>query len=127
MSTLQDPLVLVADDDRDILSLVAFRLERSGYRVVQATDGQEALDLAREHAPDLAVLDLMMPRLTGLEVTRALRDDERTREVPVILLTARVQESDVQAGFAAGATAYVKKPFSPQELRDRVDALLERA
>lgn len=127
MSTVRDPLVLVADDDRDILSLVAFRLERSGYRVVQATDGQEALDLAREHAPDLAVLDLMMPRLTGLEVTRALRDDERTREVPVILLTARVQESDVQAGFAAGATAYVKKPFSPQELRDRVDALLERA
>ena len=127
MSTVRDPLVLVADDDRDILSLVAFRLERSGYRVVQATDGQEALDLAREHAPDLAVLDLMMPRLTGLEVTRALRDDERTREVPVILLTARVQASDVQAGFAAGATAYVKKPFSPQELRDRVDALLERA
>jgi DNA-binding response OmpR family regulator len=121
------PLVLVADDDRDILSLVTFRLERSGYRVVQASDGAEALELAREKAPDLAVLDLMMPRLTGLEVTRALRDDERTREVPVILLTARVQESDVQAGLAAGATEYVKKPFSPQELRDRVDALLERA
>jgi DNA-binding response OmpR family regulator len=127
VSAVRDPLVLVADDDRDILSLVAFRLERSGYRVVQAHDGREALDLALEEKPDLAVLDLMMPRLTGLEVTRALRDDERTREVPVILLTARVQESDVQAGFAAGATAYVKKPFSPQELRDRVDALLERA
>jgi DNA-binding response OmpR family regulator len=120
------PLVLVADDDRDILSLVAFRLERSGYRVLQASDGAEALDLAREQAPDLAVLDLMMPRLTGLEVTRALRDDERTRDLPVILLTARVQESDVEAGLAAGATDYVAKPFSPQELRDRVDALLAR-
>lgn len=129
MSRVRDatPLVLVADDDRDILSLVTFRLERSGYRVVQASDGAEALELAREEAPDLAVLDLMMPRLTGLEVTRALRDDERTRSVPVILLTARVQESDVQAGLDAGATEYVKKPFSPQELRDRVDALLERA
>jgi DNA-binding response OmpR family regulator len=122
-----NPLVLVADDDRDILSLVAFRLERSGYRVVQASDGAQALELAREQAPDLAVLDLMMPRLSGLEVTRALRDDERTRHLPVILLTARVQESDIQAGLAAGATDYVAKPFSPQELRDRVDALLERA
>jgi DNA-binding response OmpR family regulator len=120
------PLVLVADDDRDILSLVTFRLERSGYRVLQASDGAEALELAREQAPDLAVLDLMMPRLTGLEVTRALRGDERTRDLPVILLTARVQEDDVRAGLDAGATAYVAKPFSPQELRDRVDALLER-
>jgi DNA-binding response OmpR family regulator len=121
------PLVLIADDDRDILSLVAFRLERSGYRVLRASDGAEALELAREQAPDLAVLDLMMPRLTGLEVTRALRDDERTRDLPVILLTARVQESDVEAGLAAGATEYVAKPFSPQELRDRVDAILKRA
>ena len=121
-----NPLILVADDDRDILSLVTVRLERSGYRVLQASDGAKALELAREQAPDLAVLDLMMPGLTGLEVTRALRDDERTREVPVILLTARVQESDVQKGLEAGATAYVKKPFSPQELRDRVDALLDR-
>jgi DNA-binding response OmpR family regulator len=119
-------LVLVADDDRDILSLVTVRLERSGYRVLEASDGAEALELAREQAPDLAVLDLMMPRLTGLEVTRALREDERTREVPVILLTARVQEADVQTCLEAGATAYVKKPFSPQELSDRVDALLRR-
>jgi DNA-binding response OmpR family regulator len=121
------PLVLVADDDRDILSLVAFRLERSGYRVVQAADGEAALEAARTHAPDLAVLDLMMPRLSGLEVTRALRADERTRDLPVILLTARAQEKDVQAGLEAGATAYVKKPFSPQELRERVDAILQNA
>jgi DNA-binding response OmpR family regulator len=118
------PLVLVADDDDDILSLVTFRLERSGYRVIQAVDGAQALDLAREHKPDLAVLDVMMPRLTGLEVARALREDESTRELPVILLTARVQDCDVQAGLEAGATAYVRKPFSPRELWERVDALL---
>jgi DNA-binding response OmpR family regulator len=118
------PLVLVADDDGDILALVTFRLERSGYRVVQASDGAQALDLARERTPDLAVLDVMMPRLTGLEVTRALREDERTQDVPVILLTARAQESDVQAGLDAGANTYVSKPFSPRDLRERVEALL---
>jgi len=121
------PLVLVADDDRDILALVSFRLERSGYRVLQAHDGREALELAQAECPDLAIRDLMRPRLTGLEVTRELRGDERTRDLPVILLTARAQESDVQEGLAAGATAYVKKPFSPQELRDRVDELLSPA
>jgi DNA-binding response OmpR family regulator len=118
------PLVLVADDDDDILSLVTFRLERWGYRVLQAVDGAQALDLARERKPDLAVLDVMMPRLTGLEVARALREDESTRELPVILLTARVQDSDVQAGLEAGATCYVRKPFSPRELWERVEALL---
>ena len=121
------PLVLVADDDRDILSLVTLRLERSGYRVLQASNGADALELARDQAPDVAVLDLMMPRLTGLEVARALRDDERTRHLPVMLLTARVHEVDVQTGLEAGATAYVKKPFSPQELSDRVNALLQGA
>ena len=121
------PLVLVADDDDDILALVTFRLERSGCRVLRATDGAQALDLARELKPDLAVLDVMMPRLSGLEVARALREDERTRELPVILLTARVRDSDVQAGLEAGATSYVRKPFSPRELWEHVEALLPSA
>jgi CheY-like chemotaxis protein len=120
----ESPLVLVADDDRDILSLVALGLERSGYRVVQASDGAEALEVALREQPDLAVLDLMMPRMTGLEVTLGLRDDERTRDLPVILLTARVQETDVQAGLAAGATAHVAKPFSLSELCKQVEVLL---
>jgi two-component system phosphate regulon response regulator PhoB len=125
MSQVQaSPLVLVADDDRDILSLVALGLERSGYRVLQASDGAEALEVALREQPDLAVLDLMMPGMTGLEVTRALRDDERTRDLPVILLTARVQETDVQAGLAAGATAYVEKPFSLTELCKQAEGLL---
>jgi DNA-binding response OmpR family regulator len=120
------PVVLVADDDADIRDLVAFRLDRAGYEVVRAGDGQEALDLAREHRPDLAVLDVMMPKLTGYDVTRELRAKAATSRIPVILLTARVQEADVARGFEAGADDYVKKPFSPQELKARVQAVLGR-
>ena len=120
------PVVLVADDDDDIRDLVAFRLDRAGYEVLRAGDGQEALDLAREHRPDLAVLDVMMPRMTGYDVTRELRADAATQRIPVILLTARVQEADVARGFEAGADDYVKKPFSPQELKARVQAVLGR-
>ena len=118
--------VLVADDDEDILQLVSFRLERAGYTVVTAADGQQALAAAREHRPDLAVLDVMMPGLNGYEVTRQLRADEATAQIPVILLTARVQEADVSRGFEAGADDYLRKPFSPAELRSRVQAILAR-
>jgi DNA-binding response OmpR family regulator len=118
--------VLVADDDEDILELVAFRLGRAGYEVITARDGEQALELAREAPPAIAVLDVMMPKLTGYEVTRLLREDPATRDVPVILLTARVQEADVDRGFQSGAADYVRKPFSPQELRARVDAMLGR-
>ena len=116
--------VLVADDDPDIQSLVVLRLERCGYRVLRASDGQEALDLALSELPDLAVLDITMPKLDGCEVTRSLRANKQTAEMPVILLTARVQEGDVARGMEAGATDYVKKPFSPQELGARVTAIL---
>ena len=118
--------LLVADDDDDILQLVSFRLERAGYKVVTAADGQQALAAARQHQPDLAVLDVMMPGLNGYEVTRQLRADPATAAIPVILLTARVQEADVSRGFEAGADDYLRKPFSPQELRSRVQALLSR-
>jgi DNA-binding response OmpR family regulator len=120
------PVVLAADDDEDILELVAFRLERSGYTVLKARDGEEALQVAREALPDLAVLDVMMPKLDGFEVTRAIRADGTTKAMPIILLTARAQDADVQAGFDAGADDYLRKPFSPQELRARVQAILGR-
>ncbi len=121
------PLVLVADDEQDILALVVLRLEQAGYDVATAEDGEEALELANKLQPDLAILDVMMPRRDGVEVTKELRDSEQTRELPVILLTARVQEADVYRGYVAGADEYLKKPFRPEELRDRVDAVLGRA
>jgi DNA-binding response OmpR family regulator len=119
------PLVLVADDDPDILALVRFRLERDGYEVLSAPDGETALDLALARTPDLALLDVMMPRLDGYEVTRRLRQHGPTAGIPIILLTARVQEPDVALGIQAGADDYVTKPFSPQALGERVQAALE--
>ena len=124
--TDRPPVILAADDDDDILQLVVFRLERSGYTVLQAHDGEEALALAAEHRPDLAVLDVMMPKMDGFEVTRRLRSDPATSRMPIIMLTARVQDADVQEGFDAGADDYLRKPFSPQELRARVQAILGR-
>jgi DNA-binding response OmpR family regulator len=118
--------VLVADDEDDIRELVVYRLVRSGYSVVEARDGEEAVRLATEHIPDLAVLDVMMPKLDGYEVTRVLRDTDTTKAIPVILLTARAQEADVSRGFDAGADDYLKKPFSPDELVSRVRAVLGR-
>jgi len=120
------PVILAADDDEDILQLVAFRLGRSGYRVLQARDGEEAIALATEHPPDLAVLDVGMPKMDGLEVARRLRAAEATKNIPIIMLTARAQDTDVQGGFDAGANDYLRKPFSPKELRTRVQALLAR-
>lgn len=120
------PLILAADDDETILGLVVYRLEHSGYRVVTAADGAEALRVALAEQPALAVIDVMMPKLDGYEVTRQLRNHDETRAMPIILLTARVQEADVDQGFEAGADDYLRKPFSPQELRSRVQALLGR-
>jgi DNA-binding response OmpR family regulator len=118
------PLVLVADDDEDILQLLSFRLERAGYEIVQARNGDDALQLALELVPALAVLDVMMPGLNGYEVTRELRRNQATSTTPVILLTAKAQAADVARGMAAGANDYVKKPFDARDLADRVDRLL---
>lgn len=124
--TSDTPLVLVADDDPDVLDLVRYRLERSGYAVATAVDGAEAVRLAGELSPALAVLDVMMPCLNGYEVTRRLRENPATAGIPVILLTAKAQEADVQEGFDAGADDYIRKPFSPRELSARVQAVLGR-
>jgi DNA-binding response OmpR family regulator len=118
------PLVLVADDDPDILALVRFRLERDGYKVLSAPDGEAAVGLALTRPPDLALLDVMMPRLDGYDVTRRLRAHGPTATIPIILLTARVQELDLVRGLEAGANDYVTKPFSPQALAERVQAVL---
>jgi DNA-binding response OmpR family regulator len=118
------PVLLVADDDEDILTLVRLGLMRSGFDVVVARDGEEALRLTREHQPDLAVLDWMMPKTSGIDVLRAIRAGSDTAEIPVVLLTARASDRDVAEGMAAGADDYIKKPFSPQDLAARVTTIL---
>jgi DNA-binding response OmpR family regulator len=118
------PLVLIADDDADILSLVRAVLERAGNEVISVGNGAQALASVTERKPDLAVLDISMPEVDGLEVLRRLRADSATSTLPVVLLSARAQEADVKLGFELGASAYVKKPFSPRELADRVAELL---
>ena len=117
-------LVLIADDDEDILALVRATIERSGHEVMAVGDGAAALSAMAERRPDLAVLDIAMPELDGLEVLRRLRADDEMRDLPVILLTAQAQAADVERGFATGASAYVRKPFSPRDLATRVDDLL---
>jgi DNA-binding response OmpR family regulator len=126
MSDTGAKTVLIADDDADIRELVAYRMSRSGYTVLQAANGEEAFELATGERPDLAILDVMMPRLDGFEVVRRLRAQEETAGIPIILLTARAQDADVARGFGAGADDYIRKPFSPQELAMRVQAILGR-
>ncbi|MGN6871046.1 MAG: response regulator transcription factor [Solirubrobacteraceae bacterium] len=120
------PTILVADDEEDLRELVTYRLTRSGYQVIGAGDGLQALKLAAERTPDLMVLDVMMPKLDGYELTRRVRAEETLRSIPVILLTARGQESDIDRGFEVGADDYLKKPFNPDELVARVRAVLGR-
>ena len=118
------PLVLIADDDEDILHLVRLRLSRSGYDTVVAHEGTEALAIARTQHPAAAVLDVSMPGMDGYALSTALRADAATAGIGIILLTARAQAADVERGFAAGADDYVTKPFSPELLAGRVEALL---
>jgi CheY-like chemotaxis protein len=120
----ETPLILCADDDPDILALLALRLERAGFRVVQAADGEQALALARELHPSVTVLDVMMPRLMGIEVVEALRADPATHDLRVILVSARAQQTDVERGLAAGANAYLAKPFQASELIELVQSLI---
>src|ERR1700712_912764 len=119
-------VALVAEDDRDIAELVAAKLRSSGYQVIAVADGTEALAQLREQLPDVALLDVMMPGISGLDIITELRADPSTASIPVILLSARSQEFDVENGIAIGAADYVVKPFSPRELVLRVDAVLDR-
>jgi two-component system alkaline phosphatase synthesis response regulator PhoP/two-component system response regulator VicR len=108
--------ILVVDDERHIVRLIQVNLERSGYQVVTAFDGKEALKKVEAERPDMVVLDVMMPHMDGFEVLKHLQANVATREIPVIMLTAKAQDADVFQGWASGVSAYLTKPFNPVEL-----------
>jgi DNA-binding response OmpR family regulator len=118
--------VLVVDDDPDVCDLVTYKLEQSGFEVRRASDGDAALREVARQVPDLVLLDIMMPGISGLEVLERWRSDVATAAIPVVMLTAKAQENDVERGFQLGADDYVVKPFSPRELVRRVTAVLSR-
>ena len=119
--------ILIVEDDPDIAELVARYLDKAGYTTTRLSSGREALDAVRAKPPDLIVLDLMLPQMDGLEVCRALRANDKTAAIPIIMLTARAEESERIVGLEMGADDYLAKPFSPNELVARVRALLRRA
>jgi two-component system response regulator MtrA len=118
--------IVIADDDADIRELVVFKLRHGGHDVVPVGDGAAAVEACTAEKPDLVILDVMMPGMSGLDAARALRQDSAMDGLPIIMLTARAQESDIEQGFEAGADDYIVKPFSPRELASRVSAVLAR-
>ncbi|MFM8282349.1 MAG: response regulator [Planctomycetaceae bacterium] len=120
------PRVLVVDDEDDLLELLRYNITREGYQVTCVASGEEALRSVRRNAPDLIVLDVMLPSIDGLEVCRRLKSESKTRDIPIIMLTAKSEESDIVAGLEHGADDYISKPFSPRVLLARVKALLRR-
>ncbi len=118
--------ILIVDDEEDILKLLNYNLVNNGFQVECATTGEEALEKARSTQPDLIVLDLMLPGIDGLDVCRILKNDSRTAQIPVIMLTAKGEEADIVVGLELGAEDYVTKPFSPRVLSARVKAVLRR-
>ncbi|MFP4030340.1 MAG: response regulator [Desulfococcaceae bacterium] len=126
-SSARTERILVVDDEEDILELVRYNLSGEGYEVVTAITGEEALDLARSVELDLMVLDLMLPGIDGLDVARILKEDSRTRNIPIVMLTAKGEEADVVRGLELGADDYLTKPFSPRILNARVRAVLRRS
>lgn len=119
--------VLLIEDDRDIVELVRYNLEREGFQVTAATDGGSGLAQTRKTPPDILLLDLMLPKLSGLEICKEVRRDQSLNRLPILMLTARGEEADRVVGLEMGADDYVTKPFSPRELVARVKALLRRA
>jgi phosphate regulon transcriptional regulator PhoB len=118
--------ILVVEDDEDIVEMITYNLKKEGYRISSVHNGEDALNLIKSDLPDLIILDLMLPKIDGLEVCRNIRNNENTAGVPVIMLTAKSQEADKIAGLELGADDYVTKPFSPGELIARIRAIFRR-
>ncbi len=119
--------ILIVEDEKDIIKMLRYNLEKEGFKVIAAGDGEDALDLAVRQHPNLILLDLMLPGMDGLEVCKALKKESKTNPIPIIMLTAKGQESDKVVGLELGADDYITKPFSPRELIARIKAVLRRA
>jgi DNA-binding response OmpR family regulator len=117
--------ILLIDDETDFRAALRVRLEAAGYEVLEAEDGATGLDMAKEQKPDLIILDLMLPKIAGYNVARLLKADENCDDIPIVMLTARAQETDVNIGLAVGADAYITKPFKSRELLDTITRLIE--
>jgi len=121
------PKILVVEDERDILDLIGFTLRFAGFEVVLAANGIEAIEKAPLEQPDLIILDVRMPKVTGYEVCRQLKENPATSRIPIVFLSAKGQEEEIQQGLASGAVEYIVKPFAPDELADQVRDILRRA
>ena len=119
--------IIVIEDEKDILDVLEYNLKREGFRVSTLSDGKAGLKMVRQDKPDLVLLDIMLPEIDGLEICRILKSETSTRNIPIIMLTAKEEESDVVLGLGLGADDYVTKPFSPKELIARIKALLRRS
>jgi CheY-like chemotaxis protein len=117
--------ILIAEDERDIRDLITFTLRFAGHEVIATANGEEALQTALQEIPDLILLDVRMPRMSGYEACEQIKANRSTQHIPVVFLSAKGQESEVQAGLQAGATEYILKPFSPDQLAERIQMILE--
>ncbi len=118
--------ILIAEDERDIRDLITFTLGFAGFEVVAAANGEEAVNLARQEIPDLILMDVRMPRMTGYEACALMKADAKLKDIPVIFLSAKGQDSEIQTGLQAGAADYLLKPFAPDQLTERIQAVLAR-
>ncbi|MFA5905353.1 MAG: response regulator transcription factor [Desulfobacula sp.] len=118
--------ILIVDDEEDIIELIKYNLKAEGYSILTAQTGEQAIKIAKQSGPDLMVLDLMLPGMDGFEVTRYLRSHEETQDMPIVILTAKGEESDIITGLELGANDYISKPFSPKVLTARIRAILRR-
>jgi len=124
---LKQKHIIVIEDEKDILDILEYNLKREGFKVSTSSDGKVGLKMIRQDKPDLLLLDIMLPEIDGLEICRILKSESSTRAIPIIMVTAKEEESDVILGLGLGADDYVSKPFSPKELIARIKAMLRRA
>jgi DNA-binding response OmpR family regulator len=123
---MSDPLILIAEDERDIRELIVFTLQIAGFNVVEVPNGEEAVKKALEIIPDLILMDVRMPKMTGFEACKALKQEEKTKDIPIIFLSAKGQEGEISTGLELGAEEYFLKPFAPDDLTHRVNKILTK-